>query len=266
MEGHIENIPDNLINEYTMNNKIPIYKYYLDESKKIDREYTWDIKYIARFLFHYTKEKIENNNYHIKDIWPNGGEPYPDHRIGGACSLIQKVLNKYSIKNKSVAVIGSTSPWIECIIQNNKSKKITTVEYNIPKCNYYKFNFMNYYNEFQKKKEKFDIIISFSSIEHSGLGRYGDNLDPNGDKKTMDDIFENLNDDGLLFLGIPVGKDALVWNAQRIYGNIRLPYLLQKFEIIEWFGCTLEEALKLPKGFDWNSCYQPIIILKKIKS
>ena len=25
----------------------------------------------------------------------------------------------------------------------------------------------------------------------------------------------------------------------------------------------LEESLKLPKGYDWKSCYQPVIVLKK---
>jgi hypothetical protein len=28
------------------------------------------------------------------------------------------------------------------------------------------------------KLEKFDAVVSFSSIEHSGLGRYGDGLNP----------------------------------------------------------------------------------------
>ncbi len=28
------------------------------------------------------------------------------------------------------------------------------------------------------KLEKFDTVVSFSSIEHSGLGRYGDGLNP----------------------------------------------------------------------------------------
>ena len=263
MKGPFKNIPDNLINEYTMNHKIPVYNFFFDESKNISKEYTWDLIYIAKFLFKYTKERIENNKYQLKEIWPNGGEPYPDYRIGGACKLIQNVLNKYKVNDKSIAIIGSTSPWIESILINNNAKKVTTVEYNIPKCNFYKFNFMRYYEDFKYKKEKFDIIISYSSIEHSGLGRYGDILDPDGDKKTMNDIYNNLNDDGFLFLGIPVGNDALVWNANRIYGSTRLPYLLENFEIIEWFGTTLEESLKLPIGFDWKSCYQPFIVLKK---
>ncbi|RCN47679.1 hypothetical protein ANCCAN_06243 [Ancylostoma caninum] len=33
--------------------------------------------------------------------------------------------------------------------------------------------------------EKFDFAITFSSIEHSGLGRYGDPLDPIGDLREV---------------------------------------------------------------------------------
>lgn len=29
--------------------------------------------------------------------------------------------------------------------------------------------------------KKFDVLISYSSIEHDGLGRFGDPLSPNGD-------------------------------------------------------------------------------------
>ena len=34
---------------------------------------------------------------------------------------------------KNVAVIGSTSPWIEAILLN-MSNKVTTIEYNVPDC------------------------------------------------------------------------------------------------------------------------------------
>jgi hypothetical protein len=39
MKGPIEKIPDNLLNSYTMDEKIAVYKYYFDESKTISMEY-----------------------------------------------------------------------------------------------------------------------------------------------------------------------------------------------------------------------------------
>lgn len=261
MNGPTRNIPRELLNSFTLNNQIPIHDFYFEENNK--NKINWSKEYIETIKNNYTREKIMNNNHQLLSIWKDRGEPYPDHRIGGACKLIQNAFNKYSISEKSVAIIGSTSPWIECMCMNNGANQITTVEYNIPQCSDSRIKMMDYYNDFQNGNSKFDIIISYSSIEHSGLGRYGDILDPEGDLKTMNDIYNNLNNNGLLFLGVPVGHDALCWNSNRIYGKIRLPLLLEKFEVLEWFGCTFEESQKLPKGKDWRSNYQPVIVLKK---
>lgn len=261
MKGPVKNIPKELINLYTLNGKIPIYNDYLEEDN--DNKIIWDDILIKDIENSYTKKKIYDNTHKYFKRWKHGGEPYPDHRIGGACLLIQQAFDKYKIEGKNVAIIGSTTPWIECICLNNKSYKITTVEYNMPKCNDNRFNMMNYYDHFQNNDNKFDCIISYSSIEHSGLGRYGDILDPEGDFKTMNDIYNNLTDDGLLFLGVPIGQDALVWNAHRIYGKERFQLLIEKFVEIEWFGTTFNESQKLPKGKDWRSNYQPIVVFKK---
>lgn len=261
MQGSIKIIPNDLLDLYTLNGKIPVYDSYFEENNK--NKIVWSDKLIKDIQEKYTKENILNNKHQYLERWKHGGEPYPDHRIGGACLLLQRSFNKYPISSKNVAVIGSTTPWIECICMNNLVNEITTVEYNIPQCGDSRIKMMDYYNDFQNCNTKFDCIISYSSIEHSGLGRYGDILDPEGDFKTMNDIYNNLKDDGLLYLGIPVGPEALCWNANRVYGEIRLPLLLEKFEILEWFGCTFEQSQKLPVGKDWRSNYQPIIVLKK---
>jgi hypothetical protein len=106
------------------------------------------------------------------------------------------------------------------------------------------------------------MIISYSSIEHSGLGRYGDILDPNGDLNTVKSIHANLKNDGFFILGVPIGLDTLVWNANRIYGEKRLPILIQNFEILEWFGGNVNNIHNIPI-FDGKFSPQPIIICKK---
>jgi hypothetical protein len=261
IKGPIRNIPEKLIKEYTMNGKIPIYDFYFKE--KLTDKIIWNDELINKLLFHFTPDKIKNNKHKFYDIWKRG-EPYTEHRKpGGACKLYVSAFEKFPINDNEVAIIGSTSPWLECISINCGAKSVTTVEYIIPEVEHPKIKAISYYKDFINSDKKYDCILSFSSIEHSGLGRYGDILDPDGDLKAMNDIYDNLKDDGLLYLGIPVGPDAVAWNANRIYGNIRLPYLCQKFEIIKWFGCTLQDCLKLPKGKDWKSNYQPVIVLKK---
>ncbi len=54
-------------------------------------------------------------------------------------------------------------------------------------------------------------------LEHVGLGRYGDALDPNGDLKAMSELQRVLAPGGSLLLVVPVGKPRIMFNAHRIY-------------------------------------------------
>jgi Caenorhabditis protein of unknown function, DUF268 len=67
----------------------------------------------------------------------------------------------------------------------------------------------------------FDRLVSHSSIEHSGLGRYGDALNPWGDILTMMRCWCVSKPKAKMYLGVPRGKDAIEHNLHRIYGNYR---------------------------------------------
>lgn len=56
-------------------------------------------------------------------------------------------------------------------------------------------------------------------IEHIGLGRYGDPLDPNGDLKAMRELGRVLAPSGNLLFVVPVGKPGICFNAHRIYDS-----------------------------------------------
>ena len=245
MKGPIKEIPKNILNEYTMNGKIPVFDWYFDENYTQFTEWTYD--YVESFIKNITRENILNGKH--------GEESYKNASLHHCWAF-----DEFNIKDKDVAIIGSLTPWIEAICINYNAKSVTTVEYNVPKCNHPKIKCISY-DEFKKGNYQFDCIITYSSIEHSGLGRYGDYLDPDGDIKTMKNIHKSLKNDGLLFCGIPVGKDALVWNAHRIYGKIRLPYLFQDFIELKWFGYgkAILDILDLTKWGD----FQSIIVLKK---
>jgi hypothetical protein len=218
-------------NKFTLNGKIPVTNNFFNpEQYRSLIIPNWDTiinDYITRF----TKENISSEN-HGKENYPKGDLQYKE---GGASYYLCKVLDTLDVKDKTVAVIGSENPWIEAILYNYGCRDIVTIEYNKPTINNTNFRILNY-EEFTTTDIKFDYILSYSSIEHSGLGRYGDVINPDGDIETMDVIKNKLKSNGKLVIGIPIGLDTLVWNANRIYGNIRLPILLNNFKIIEWYG------------------------------
>ena len=240
-----EQIPSELINEYTMDGKIPILNWYINGKNDLNNQ-LWTTEYLNNYLNNFTSIKIKNNTH--------GEEPYP-----GAALWILKAIEKYNINNKKVAVIGTLIPWIEAILLNFNNI-VTTVEYNVPIVDYNNLNAISYW-DFLKTSNIYDCIITYSSVEHSGLGRYGDPLDPNGDIKTMQDIHKNLISNGTLIWGAPVGHDALVWNAHRIYGKIRMPILFNGFKELEWIDVDKHSILNQSLQ---NNSINPVIVLNKI--
>ncbi|HKA13785.1 MAG TPA: DUF268 domain-containing protein [Myxococcota bacterium] len=56
-------------------------------------------------------------------------------------------------------------------------------------------------------------------VEHIGLGRYGDRLDPNGDLAAMGELQRVLAPGGSLLFVVPVGRPRLRFNGHRIYSR-----------------------------------------------
>ena len=236
-------IPDELLSEFTMNGTIPVLHWWFDGSKQ--QKVVWSLACVDAHLQQFSIDNIESGNC--------SGESYP-----GVAALLLLAFQKNNIVGKNVAVVGSETPWIEAMLLNLRNR-VTTVEYNVPSVHDNRIKCMSY-TDFTLTSNEYDCVVSFSSIEHSGLGRYGDPLEPNGDIETMQVIHKNLKENGVLIWGAPVGHDAFVWNAHRIYGKIRLPLLFQKFDEIEWFGFKKEDLLNMPlQPYVW----QPVVSLTK---
>jgi len=59
-------------------------------------------------------------------------------------------------------------------------------------------------------------------VEHVGLGRYGEPLDPNGDLKAIAQLRRVLAPGGSLLFVVPVGKPKIKFNAHRIYSYAQI--------------------------------------------
>lgn len=63
-------------------------------------------------------------------------------------------------------------------------------------------------------------VVSFSSlhvIEHVGLGRYGDPLDPDGAEKAAREVVRVLAPGGVAYISVPVGRPRVQFNGQRVF-------------------------------------------------
>ncbi|MFQ5754372.1 MAG: DUF268 domain-containing protein [bacterium] len=77
-------------------------------------------------------------------------------------------------------------------------------------------------------------MSSLCVIEHIGLGRYGDTIDPLGDINFIREVRRCLKPGGVFVFSMPVSAvSALVFNAHRIYQTSQIEQLLSGFSLIE---------------------------------
>lgn len=62
-----------------------------------------------------------------------------------------------------------------------------------------------------------DSLSCLHVIEHVGLGRYGDPIDPDGPAKAAAELSRVLAPGGSLFLSVPVGRERVCFNAHRVF-------------------------------------------------
>lgn len=75
-------------------------------------------------------------------------------------------------------------------------------------------------------------------VEHIGLGRYGDPIDPEGSKKACKELSRVLSPGGNLFFVVPVGAPRVCFNAHRVFSVAQIVEMfsglvLKEFSIVD---------------------------------
>lgn len=225
-------------------NQIPdICKIYMNYANN-----NWEIKWSNEMI-----DKMLDccNNSEYEKLSPND---YPKSSL----QFVEVFTKFINLSGKKCLVLGSISPWVECLLLHFNADSVTTLDYITPECNY-KINTlcMNNY----KKEMKYDVVVSFSSLEHDGLGRYGDPINPNGDIDACIEAYTMLNEEGYFICGIPIGDGCIEGNYHRIYNQKRIDKLFSLFNYVGSVNYqTLDKNLNFT-GNDWQN--QPIFIYKK---
>jgi len=152
-------------------------------------------------------------------------------------------------KAEDVAVFGSTDPWLESILIALGVRRVTTFEFNRLTYEHQQIKTVQYNStvdiikaaQFSESNasdmlHSFDYAFSLSSFNHDGLGRYNEPVCADADLVSTRLVKRLLKPGGILFLSVPVGRDALIWNTLRVYGDVRLPLILKSFQVQKRFG------------------------------
>ncbi|MCR4892623.1 MAG: DUF268 domain-containing protein [Lachnospiraceae bacterium] len=92
-------------------------------------------------------------------------------------------------------------------------------------------------------------LSALCSLEHFGLGRYGDPLDPEACFKCFDAIQNKVDAGGHIYIAVPVGKEGVEFNAHRVFSPNTI--------INEFSRCILKEyavdfGTHIEYGVDYN--------------
>lgn len=95
----------------------------------------------------------------------------------------------------------------------------------------------------QVSDESIESLSALCSLEHFGLGRYGDTVDPEGCFRCFANIQKKLKKGGDLYISVPVGKERVEFNAHRIFYPATVIDSFTDMELVE-FSCATETKIE----------------------
>ena len=242
-------VPTDLWSNFTMQGRAALYHWYMDDRELRDKSY----------------QAYDRNSLDVRvEKARNRGRFY----YGLTDAFLYESLEHYPITGKALLIVGSNTPVYESICIAFGAVHCVTLEYNELRFDHpraHTFTVEEWARhaklgtpcEWPREDDvpssmrdhgapyncQFDAIWSISSLEHDGLGRYGDPISPNADLAAMAKLKDFLAPSGLMYLAVPAGEDAIYWNTGRVYGPKRLSMLIEGWDCLGTFGLPIEAAI-----------------------
>lgn len=91
--------------------------------------------------------------------------------------------------------------------------------------------------------ESIESMSALCSLEHFGLGRYGDPIDPEACFKCFNNIQSKLKKGGRLYLSLPIGWERVEFNAHRVFYASTIIECFPSLSLKE-FSCTSQGEIE----------------------
>jgi hypothetical protein len=256
-------IPESLLHDFTTNGAAVVKNWYLEErySGTTGMQPTWTLEEIEGMKALALQNKLPGNYG-----WP-------------VTSMIWSMLTKHAhlLRGRHAFVIGSETPWLEAQLLAVGASHVTTIEYGTIVSQHPNVSTMTPAQVTQMflssngAEPKFDVAVTFSSLEHSGLGRYGDTLNPWGDLQAVAKAWCITRSGGSMFLGLPASRtDEVCWDAHRSYGLHRWPHLMANYrQVDEPAGGMWRDDHPEIMAAQWKQpCqfFQPMVVFERMDS
>jgi SAM-dependent methyltransferase len=82
--------------------------------------------------------------------------------------------------------------------------------------------------------DSLDSLSCLHVIEHIGLGRYGDPIDPHGSIKAAQELQRIVRPGGKLLLSLPIGRERVCFNAHRVHAPDSVIRMFGQLRLVEF--------------------------------
>jgi len=96
-----------------------------------------------------------------------------------------------------------------------------------------------------------DSLSCLHALEHFGLGRYNDPIKFDGYLDGLDSMYKILKKGGIFYLSVPIGKQRVEFNGQRVFSVRYLLGLFQNKYIVDYFS-FVDDKGDLNKNVEMN--------------
>lgn len=115
-----------------------------------------------------------------------------------------------------------------------------------------------------------ESLSAVSSLEHFGLGRYGDEINPEACFECFGNVQKKLRGRGKLYITVPIGQERCCFNAHRVFNPLTIIKEFNKLRLVEFsyiFGRKLCRNVDVRKFdvFEDNAVCDGLFFFEKVQ-
>lgn len=192
--------------------------------------------YLPRFFRHWIRyAKSENaEKIRVLDLQPCLGDwnthtPFDAHYFYQGAWLARRVraakITKHVDIGSSVLTISVLSAHVETVFVDYRPLKVSLPGLTSIAGNILDLSFPD---------NSVESLSCLHVIEHIGLGRYGDPIDPLGSVKAALELQRVVSRGASLYLSLPVGRERVCFNAHRVHSPFSVLQMFPQLKLIEF--------------------------------